>query len=129
MKNIIKKYVSELDKGNVEYTLDAYALDAVIHLPSNMGTITPTQAFEFGKSFIESFPDLSHKIELLIEEGETVMMSSINLATHKGEFMGIEASGKQVKFEELMIFKIKDSKIVETWGLVDLLSLKNQIEN
>lgn len=129
MKKVIRKYISELDKGNISYTLDVYAPNAKIHLPSNLGIISPVQAFEFAKSFIESFPDLSHEIELLVEEGDTVVMRSSNSATHKGEFMGVEATNKEVLFEELMIFKIEESKIVETWGLVDLSTLLSQIEN
>jgi predicted ester cyclase len=36
--------------------------------------------------------------------------------THTGTFRGIAATGRQIRTQELVIYRVADGKIVESWG-------------
>jgi predicted ester cyclase len=47
--------------------------------------------------------------------------------THRGEFMGIAPTGREVRFTGLTIDRVVDGKIVENWIEGDLEDLLQQI--
>src|SRR5437867_3048550 len=48
--------------------------------------------------FLTAFPDLHMTIQDMIAEEDKVAARFTETATHKGDFMGVPASGKPVKF-------------------------------
>jgi predicted ester cyclase len=48
-------------------------------------------------------------------------------ATHRGEFMGIPATNKQVTVAGIDIYRYADGKRVETWREWDTLGLMQQL--
>jgi predicted ester cyclase len=47
--------------------------------------------------------------------------------THRREFMGLPATGKQVRFSGINIFWLKGGKVVEQWSQSDQLSMLQQM--
>ncbi len=47
--------------------------------------------------------------------------------THKGEFMGVPASGNRIDVNGISINRIQDGKLAETWGVMDTFTLMSQI--
>jgi SnoaL-like polyketide cyclase len=47
--------------------------------------------------------------------------------THRGEFMGIRATGRNVTFRWVTIYRIADGKVAEEWPLFDGLELMRQL--
>jgi steroid delta-isomerase-like uncharacterized protein len=74
-----------------------------------------------------AFPDAHQVNDELIAEGDQVVERYTVHGTHRGEFMGIPPTGKQVRVTGIGIDRIKDGKIVETWLSMDLLSLMQQL--
>jgi predicted ester cyclase len=62
-----------------------------------------------------------------IVEGDRVVERHTATAVHKGEFMGIPASGKTVSWTENHIYRIADGEIAETWSEVSFHDLLKQI--
>lgn len=75
----------------------------------------------------QAFPDLHISIEDLIAEGDKVVTRERITGTHRGSYMGLPATGKQVAYNEIMIARFADGRIVEYWGVVDVLSLMTQL--
>ena len=48
-------------------------------------------------------------------------------ATHKGEYMGIAPTGKQVTLTGIAISRVVDGKTVEEWGEMDNLGMMQQL--
>jgi steroid delta-isomerase-like uncharacterized protein len=81
----------------------------------------------FAQVFLAAFPDLQITIDQIVASGDEVAGRLIQTGTHKGDFMGIPASGKSVAFTEMAILKIVDGKIAVSWYQTDMLSLMRQI--
>lgn len=47
--------------------------------------------------------------------------------THKGEFMGIPATGKTPQITGIDISRLVNAKIVETWHVEDIAGLMQQL--
>ena len=74
-----------------------------------------------------AYPDLHVAIEDLIAEGDKVVSRNVVTGTHKGEYMGIAPTGKSVRYDEIFIFRFEHGQVVETWGVVDVLTQMRQL--
>lgn len=77
--------------------------------------------------FFSAFPDLHSSIDVLVAEGDIVAGRMTTTGTHKGDFMGIAATGKQVNFTETHIVRIVNGKAVEHWGNSDDMTMMQQL--
>jgi len=82
---------------------------------------------QIARMFFAAFPDLQISIDYLVAEGDKVFGRLTEQGTHRGTFLGISPTGKQVKFTEMGILRIADGKIAESWYDVDMLGLMGQI--
>ena len=106
---------------------DFYDDSLTIHgFPPNL----PTNKEGF-KQFIyllwSAFPDIIITFEDIIIEGNKVVCRYNLAGTHKGEFMDLQATGKQFKVNGMTIFSFRDAKCIERWNLVDIMSLMEQL--
>ena len=77
--------------------------------------------------FIKAFPDLRVTITEVIAEGDKVVMWYTVQGTQTGEFDGIRATGKQVRWIGADLFRIVKGKIVECRFVDDSLGLLRQL--
>ena len=77
--------------------------------------------------FRTAFPDLRSTVQDLIAEGGKVVGRMTTSGTHRGEFMGISATGKRMEISEIRIVRIANGKAVEHWGNSDDLGMMQQL--
>ena len=65
--------------------------------------------------------------EDMIAEGDRVVSRWTMRSTHKGEWMGIAPTGKQVMITGISIHRIAGGKIVEDWANADELGMMQQL--
>jgi len=72
--------------------------------------------------------DRNVQILELIEEGDRVVTRNRATGKHTGQpWMGAPADGKAYEIESWSIYRFRDGKIVEHWGLNDAMRLMMQI--
>ena len=77
--------------------------------------------------FRASFPDLHLVVEDLVATDDKVVIRGSLRGTHQEAFQGIPATGKQVAFAGIAMHRIAHGQSVEHWGVMDLLSLLQQL--
>jgi predicted ester cyclase len=77
--------------------------------------------------FRRGFPDVVSTIEDLIAEADKVVARWRSRATHRGEYMGIPPTGKEVEFTGISVYRIEGGRIAESWNSEDQLGLLLQI--
>ena len=75
----------------------------------------------------QSFPDYGGSNEIQIAEGDLVANRFVFHGTHRGEFMGIAPTGREVTARGISIDRVEDGKIVESWVEANLEDLVQQI--
>ena len=79
------------------------------------------------ETFRLAFPDLYMLVEEQIADGDQVSNQGYITGTHRGEFLGVPASGQQIKVNVISILRFEDSKVMESWVQIDFMSLMQQI--
>ena len=64
-----------------------------------------------------AFPDKHTELHHLVAEGDYVACSCTISATHTGPYMGLAPTGKRVEIYEMMINRIRDGRISESWAI------------
>ena len=77
--------------------------------------------------FHAAFPDLHVDIQDVLADGDKVIARMHWTGTHQGEFMGMPATGKQVAFNVIDIFRFDEGRMVEHWGVSDSLAMMTQL--
>ncbi len=101
--------------------------DAIVRTPLPIEATGPELLKEVFRRLHQAFPDLHVAIEDMIAEGDKVVARNRVTGTHQGEYMGIAPTGKAIAYNEIFIFRVVDGRIVETWGVVDVLSQLRQL--
>lgn len=76
----------------------------------------------------QAFPDARFIIEDLVAEGDKIACRITARATHRGEFLGVPATGRPVSWVVIDILRFTDGKLAERWGVVDGLTLLQQLQ-
>lgn len=74
-----------------------------------------------------AFPDWKEVVNLVVAEGDYVVLHYVSTGTNLGSFLGSPPTNKDICINEMTIFRIDDDKIAEQWLLPDILSLNQQL--
>jgi steroid delta-isomerase-like uncharacterized protein len=126
-KAIVRRFFDEgPSKGNLSTADELLSPDFVIHvpLPSSPGIKGMNEIITACRA---AFEHLNVTVEDMIAEGDNVAARFTAHGMHKGDFMGLPATGKPITMTGIEIFRIKDGKICELWGEANLLGLMQQL--
>jgi len=82
---------------------------------------------QFIGMYLAAFPDLHLTTEDLIAEGDKVVARFTVRGTHKGAFMGVPPTGKQMTATGIQIVRIANGRITENWLNLDALGMMQQL--
>jgi steroid delta-isomerase-like uncharacterized protein len=73
-------------------------------------------------AIVGALPDLRNVEQDIIAERDIVSVRAVVEGTHKGDLLGIPASGRQVRWDAVDVYRVADGKIAEEWAADDLLA-------
>jgi steroid delta-isomerase-like uncharacterized protein len=101
--------------------------DATIRTPLP-GDATGAQVLkQVWSVLLRAFPDLQLDVKDLIGEDDKVVARIVVTGTHRGDYMGVEPTGKSIAYDEIFIFRFANGRVVETWGVVDIYAQMKQL--
>jgi steroid delta-isomerase-like uncharacterized protein len=74
-----------------------------------------------------AFPDVRFTINDVAAVDDKVWAYVTITGTHQGEFMGVKATGKQIRIDGFDLVRFEDGRMAEHWGVTDMFSLMQQI--
>jgi len=119
-KAILKEVWEQIiNRDNYDKLYDLFHKDYVYHAPGGHEVRGPDDLKKVFIKIRENIPDFRANIEDLIAEGNKVVSQCTILGT-------LNKVGKQGKFDDIVISRIVDGKIVEEWEVCDRLSIVQQ---
>jgi steroid delta-isomerase-like uncharacterized protein len=114
-KTIIRRIYDELwNARRLEVADEIIAGDGVNYdtglSPQPFG---PDQMKNTVRMITAAFPDHRHSVEEVIAEGDTVVLRCTLTGTHRGAFMGIPPSARQIAITEIHLYRVRHGKAVE----------------
>ena len=127
-KAIVKSYFELADAGDFDAVGRLYEPTTVFYSPSGSArSVSGAEDIEIGKVYARAIPDLSHRIEELLASGDKVVARLVTKGTLKEEVQGFPPPGKPFEVSSIYIFTLKNGKIIEGRGEVDMLGLMIQL--
>jgi len=131
---VIAAFAKTLSAHDMDAFAALFADDYVNHQTSAAAPSPPpgvtakqgTVAFFAGR--IKGLPDLSVAIEASLANGDMAAASFVYTGTHRGPYFGVAPTGKSLRFTSCDIFRIRNGKIAEHWGMGDIAGIMAQLK-
>ena len=124
LRRVIENVINQHNLAAID---DLFASDYVDH------DLVPGQDIDlpgfkhFAATLFTAFPDFHVVIEDILAEGDRVMYRGTVSGTHTGDFMGVHPTGGRFSVLEMHVDRIAGGKMAEHWGLVDVMSMLQQL--
>lgn len=126
-KRVIRQFGEAWASGDVDALDDLVAEDCVLHV-SGVGPLHGREEVEQTVQMYQAaFSDLAIEIHDLVAEDDKVVKHFTGSGTHRGEFLGIEATGEYSETPGFSLYRLDDGKIVEATMIGDFLALLQQL--
>jgi steroid delta-isomerase-like uncharacterized protein len=125
-KAVVRRFIGQaFNAGDLAVINELVARDYVLHVaPEVRG---PEGMQHFVAMYRTAFPDYACTVDDQIAEGDKVVTRWTARGTQRGELMGIPPTGKQVTLPGVVIDRIADGQLVETWLQADVLGMLQQL--
>lgn len=120
VRRFYREAIRERDAGACERLLSV----DFIHNGEQRGRPAQRQVVE---GFLAAFPDLGHRIEQILAEGDLVAAHQRWVGTHEGEFLGVGGTGRRIEFTSTALLRVRDGLIVQAWDEMDSGAILNQM--
>lgn len=126
---IVGRFIAELwNKGDLSIADELVDVDAVNHDPAGPGLgMGPEATKRLVTMYRDAFPDLVVQTEHVIAENSMVAVHWVSSGTHRGEFLGVVATGKRILVDGISILQVDRGKISEVFTHWDTLGVMRQI--
>ena len=127
--DLLHKMYKALNKQDLESHDEYWTEDMIWHGPPGFGDIFGREAFKYEvlEPFYKTFPDYHVVNEIEVADENWVAATGILTGTHKGDWLGVPATGKPVTMRFSDFWLIKEGKLAENWVMVDNIAVLHQI--
>jgi steroid delta-isomerase-like uncharacterized protein len=131
-KQLVRQFLVDTNAavGNVakiRALYEQYTSPSLVHHDPSRGDTNCEQRIQASIMAYTAFPDATYSMDDSIAEGDKVANRYTLRGTHKGAFMGIPPTGKQIVVKGANIYRISEGKIVETWDFLDTFGMMAQL--
>ena len=117
-----------LENGDLDAAAGMITEDFVANVPGCPEPLVGREVWLAGaRGMREAFPDLRINVLDIFGTGDKVTALVRFEGTHRGTFQQFEATGREVGFRSVEVYRMAGDKIAEEWVAPDLLSLMQQI--
>ena len=125
---IVRRFIEEtINQGQIDSAAQFVWEDVVEQVPLPGQGPGLEGLKETLRGMRSAFPDLFFSVEEQIADGDKVLTRFEWTGTHRGEFVGIPATGRSVKVWGMVIDRLEDSRIKDTRIIMDMLGLMMQL--
>lgn len=127
LRDLVGRYVLQVwNDGRLE------AADELVHAEAVHTANAPLPAGPDGlrrdvSTLREAFPDLRLEVEDVIVEYPYAVGRFAGTGTHERAFMGVQPTGRSVRFGMIEVLQVASGLIVARWSLGDLMGLLGQL--
>jgi steroid delta-isomerase-like uncharacterized protein len=127
-KALMRRFVEEVQNQHKLDAFEMYFDPAFVNYDSWPGLPDTLEgAKQLHRIIFAAFPDLRMTIQDMAADGDKVWTRKTATGTHRGELLGIPATGKLVSGKVIDVVTYKNGKVTEHWVVADTLSLMQQL--
>jgi steroid delta-isomerase-like uncharacterized protein len=124
---IVQRFYDELSAGNPDVILEIHPETIRMHYAGTAEDV-PTQVLRDDLAALkQANPDLRAEIHALFAAGDIVVTELTWTTTHTGDYFGVPPTGKTTLHNGIVVRRLANGKIVESWEMFDDLSFMQSI--
>ncbi len=113
--------------GQYDRLSEVLADGLVDHDPAPDQPDGPAGIGEFWRTFTAAFPDVAlQPVQVIATEDFVTAVLDVS-GTHRGDFLGHEATGRSFTVRGIQVGRFVDGKMTERWGSTDQLGILQQL--
>ena len=127
---LMRRWFKEVwNEGRTQTIYDLLAPDAVAigELEDGSQLRGPAEFVAFVERIRGAFPDINIVVEDVFGAEDKVVLRWSATMTHRGDHLGMPATGERVRITGMTIARIGDKQIIEGWDNWDQLGMLKQI--
>jgi steroid delta-isomerase-like uncharacterized protein len=125
---LVRAGFEALNAGDLDACVELTSPDLIINLAELPGPLHGRDIWRQGAAmFRRAFPDLHAEIEDIFGSGDRVAVRLSMSGTHRGEYLGIPATGRPVSYVSHEFYRVQSGLIAEEWICSDMAGLLRQI--
>jgi steroid delta-isomerase-like uncharacterized protein len=124
---VVQRFYDEFSAGNPEVILDAHAETLTMHYAGSADDVPAQVLYEDLAAIKQGIPDLRAEIHSMFAAGDYVFTELTWTGTHTGDLFGIPATGNPIVHNGILVRRLADGKIVESWEIWDDLTLLSNL--
>jgi steroid delta-isomerase-like uncharacterized protein len=125
---LVRRSFEVFNRGDIDACVDLMTPDFVANVAGAPGPTVGRDAWKQNAlMFREAFPDLRAEIEDIFGAGDRVAVRLTFRGTHRGAFLGMPATGREVVFSSVEIYRVAGDQFAEEWVSPDITSLMGQL--
>ena len=127
-KDVIKAFLEDvINQGRLERANDLVKEDFV-ELDPLPGQVQGREGLKAVIHALRSaFPDMHWVVNEMVAEGQKVVTRFVWTGTHRGVFLGIPPTGRNVEVKGVVIDRLEDGKMADSRILMDTMGLMQQL--
>jgi predicted SnoaL-like aldol condensation-catalyzing enzyme len=124
-----RRFMAEVFNGHdPERARDFFTADALWHGPSIAEVAGVDSIVGLLGAFIGALSSIKAEEQDVIASGDLVALRLVVTATQVGDMLGIPASGRDVRWDAVDIYRVTDDgKISEQWAFEDMAAIGSQL--
>lgn len=126
---VVRRWITEFKTGGDESVSDEVRSPDFVNHSAPPGAPSGPDAGKLAfRAMRAAFPDLHVEIEDMLAEGDRVVTRQTFSGTHRGEWLGVPATGRSVSWAVIDVVRLAEGRLVEHWAVADLHGLLGQLQ-
>jgi steroid delta-isomerase-like uncharacterized protein len=128
LETTVRGFYDSVNAGDFDRFGELMADDFIEHEETPGLAPTKEGVLEFFRMYRVAFPDMRMDVEEVLISGDKTVVRARVTGTHKGEFMGMPATGRGIDVQLIDIMRFgNDGLAHEHWGVIDALAMMQQL--
>jgi steroid delta-isomerase-like uncharacterized protein len=123
----VRRWIEAWNTQDLDAVEDLVVAEFVRHDANLPEVVGPAAQRDFMLGVFGAFPDIQFELQQFIAQGDLAVAHMRVRGTHRGEFLGISATGRTIAIQSVETFRLADGKVAEQWVLMDALGLLQQL--
>jgi steroid delta-isomerase-like uncharacterized protein len=125
---LVRASFEVFNSGDLDACIDRISPDLIVNLAELPEPLHGRETWREGAAmFTRAFPDVRAEIEDIFGSGDRVAVRLRMRGTHKGDYLGVPATGRTIAYVSHEFYRIEHGVIAEEWICSDTAGLLRQI--
>jgi steroid delta-isomerase-like uncharacterized protein len=126
-KELVRRYKVEILNARDLDALDGVVSDDYVDHAAFPGQASGRAGLKQRLRLLFAALDPSWTVNDMVAEGDRVAVRWSHRGVHRGDFLGLPATGRQFVFKGIDTYRIENGRLAEHWNVVDNLGFLQQV--